>query len=301
MIVIARKYNDIFYSLSIPEWADFESHILIMIGNEENIENPPLLSKFDEFIKIKKSNNILSQIIKELLISKRFKNKRAKLLTISNPEMLSSECLIKFLNPEKVIFLEDGLMNYYEYNPSNGIIKNVIRFCLGVNKKNTINKIVKTYLLAPELAKYYFGKKCKLHINIPFNSLHSTDIKLNENRIFIGVPLYQSKLCTIEEYNNIVNRLIKELGIGIYIPHAYSSSEEYINTKVLNIWNYKLTLELIAKYNNFDIYSFYSSILFTTKYINDNIRTFAIIPKELPNLKIPDMIRLNVNEVLINR
>lgn len=161
LIVLARKYNDIYYSFSTEEWRSHNRHILLIIPNRANANSFPCQNKFDKVIilppdKFVPYKKIFSYYI---VLSKFLKCVRGDTIIMSNPEMFFNRVIYKLTKSKRVIFVEDGLMNYYHYSANYGLIKRFVSLLFGVNNNKYLNKIIKTYLNYPQMAKYYFGKR----------------------------------------------------------------------------------------------------------------------------------------------
>lgn len=131
-------------------------------------------------------------------------------------------------------------------------------------------------------------------------------VKINGKKIFVGNDYYKHDYTSIENYNLIVNKIIKEFSIDYYLPHAYSKKTEKIKCKKLDLLNENITLEIIAGYiESCEIYSFGSTVNFSCKQINRNIGTnifkcldFSVQPSKI-NLKNSDKIyTVNKNKII---
>ena len=74
----------------------------------------------------------------------------------------------------------------------------------------------------------------------------------------------------------MVNNIIKKFNIDYYLPHRVASKDENISCPILDLTNSKVTLEVYASYFEFELYGFSSSVLYSTKCINPNIKTYVI-------------------------
>lgn len=298
LLIIARKFNDVFYAVSVPDWEKFNQHILIIVADNNLGKNFPLGKCFDKVLYLpqKKSKiiNLLNAVVK---INRLKSDLQCNAIALSNPTMAINQYLIKKANCNYVLFLEDGLMNYYDYSPRQTWQKRLICRILRINENDILSKISKTYISNTQLAKYYFGQPCQLHIN--FNHILSNIDgveNFSDKRIFVGQDLYHYGYCSINEYNARVNSLLKKLKVDIYIPHAFASPEEEITGCDIRVIT-GATMEVLAAQQDFTIISFNSSVLFTTKNINPKIKTIAIIPKGF-NLLLPDIIRNSCDTII---
>ena len=277
MLVIARKFNDVFYAMSTDEWSQVETHHLLIISGYLTKKDFPFVDAFDKVYVINGSTGSASVIYELYKVFLLFRGKSYRYVTTCNLAHISHLFLLKLLNEVRTILLEDGLMNYFSFRTSQRLTKRVVKFLLGVDENRLLRKVYKTYILNPEDAIYYYGYPTRLNIDFScfMNRLHF-DIPINNKRIFAGQPFYLDGSMTIEEYSEIVNKIIEKFKIDYYLPHRTSSSSENIKCVLLDLSKYKVTLEVLASSFQFDVYGFSSSLLYSTKLINSNIHSFAI-------------------------
>lgn len=277
MLVIARKYNDIFYAMSTTEWEQSNEHYLLVVTNHKDSVKFPMLKYFDKvFIVCFQSGNL--GYFRQCLRIKQIANSLSySYVVCSNPAMVANYCAINTKKIRYAILLEDGLMNYYNFRPSECLSKKLLALVLGININKVLSSIVKTYLLKPELVKFHIGKKVKLNLK---SDVFLNSLNLNPNiqgcSIFVGQPLYNKLGITVSEYCDLVNRIIKKYKIDFYLPHHSASELETIDCKIFDLSDSLATLEIFAMVYNFTLYSFSSSVLYTTKFINPNIKSYAI-------------------------
>ena len=130
--------------------------------------------------------------------------------------------------------------------------------------------------MKPESATYFFGEKKQLLLTqLEFDI--DDNLGIEGKRIFIGQPLYKNGFFSLEEYNDYVNMCISLYEIDFYFPHLFADAGERIDCPILDLSKCKLTLEALATTYNFTIYSFASSVLFTTRQINPAIEAHMLI------------------------
>lgn len=172
--------------------------------------------------------------------------------------------------------MEDGLMNYRNDLIDKSIVKKSVQLLLGINLKKIYSLIHRTYLLKPDSARYYFGQLRPIRVPKRLIATLGIDLDLTGKSIFVGQNLYQFGYLSKEEYCDLVNRVIADYGIDYYLPHAFSESE-HINCRYLNLADLNVTLEMLAVSQNFTVYSFASSVLFTSKLLNpEGIRSIMV-------------------------
>lgn len=271
ILVIAKKFNDIYYSISLPEWRSSEYKSLLILSNKLKVENFPFTDLFDEVIYINCGSG-KKAIIHTLLKLRKLNKVNFDTVVLSNISIVSNKYILSLNNCKQAILIEDGYMNYYYFKEPNKYPKKVIMRAFGINQNNIINKIKKTYLLQPELAKYFFGEKSKLNINTHYLSSTINNLPdLQGKKIFIGQPLYHSytgNSITIDQYNHIINNIIERLDIDLYVPHAMADTRENINCTKLDLGIYRCTFEMLASIYDLEFYSFSSTVLYSTKVIN---------------------------------
>lgn len=301
MLVVARKFNDIFYAMSTLEWNQVEKHDLLIISEYLKKEEFPLVEVFDSVFVISGSVGKMSVAYELYNVVAMFSGKSYRYVTTCNLAHVSHLLLLRLLKGARAILLEDGLMNYYHFKTSQRFTKRIVKFLCGVNEESVLKKVCKTYLLQPEDAIYYYGYPSKLNIAFAcFINKLQFDIPINNKKIFVGQPLYLDRSISIEEYSKIVNELIEKYEIDYYLPHRTYSPSENIKCEILNLSAYKITLEVLASCFQFDVYGFSSSLLYTTKMINPNIRCYAITQRSCVNSEAVKYILEHVDVVLCN-
>jgi hypothetical protein len=304
ILVIAFKYNDIFYAASTSEFTNSKCRTLLIVSNGIEPQSFPCLDKFNKILVVNYKKDLYGILNGVRQVYAYRKYLKAEYVILSNPILVINQYVINISECKRVFLLEDGFMNYHNFIPSQSKIKQTIQILLGISNKNTYNKIKKTYLLNPSYAVYYSGEKHPLHINLKnilnlelINNIQN--LKETEGKsIFIGVNLYDAGIITVEEYNKYVNSIIKELNIDIYIPHAFSSDKESVDCKKIDLSQYSITFEILASFYNFNLYSFRSTVLFTTKFINNKIKSYLIIPSFLNTDSDIAIFKKNCNDII---
>lgn len=299
LLVIARKFNDIFYSVSIPEWKLYGRRTLVIISNDEMKENFPMTGLFDDVIYFPaetKSVISLYRLIREIYsCSQRI---LSDTVVLSNPTMAINQYIISVSGCRDIIFVEDGLMNYYKYVPRKSLKKLVINRLLNLDSSSILSKIAKTYISSPSLAVYYFGQLSGLKINFDLIEKNIRPVDdLSGKRIFVGQDLYRWGHCTVDEYNQLINRIIEKYDIDLYIPHAFASDAE----TVMGCQCFRIidaTLEVLASKYDFEVFSFNSSVLFTTKIINPRIKSHAVVSSVLNDMSLPPILEQCCDDIL---
>jgi hypothetical protein len=263
IIVLAFKYNDIFYAQATPEFEKSSEKILIKFVTENFIDNPfPGEDLFTKIINIKvKSHNKyhLIGIIND--INKLFRKNKfigEYILLLSNIELIITRFIAKKNIIKSIVLLEDGLMNYYyPIRPSTGL-KRIIEFLLRINF-NTIKKNISgTYLNNPDLALYYFGKKLRFsHTNFQCNDFLVK--KIVNKKLFIGGGYFEN--FNIITKVKIIKYLIEFENIDYFIPHHFDTFDWSSLIEIIDLRKEKITLEMIFdKISFIKIYGFGTSV-----------------------------------------
>ena len=285
ILILAFKYNDILYAINTPEFKESGRKILLLLHNKQTKGSSfPMQDLFDDVIDYTSKVTNWGTVQTLFFIYKIRNRINADIITTSNPTNLPIQWVIKISKANTLICLEDGLMNYY---PSNQVVrtrsqflKKIIEIILNI-KWNTILTCLNTstYLLCPELAVNYWGKKRLLKIDSTWIEKYYDIDKwsiVHNKSIFVGTDVYEYGGCTIEEYNNCVNQIIRNYNIDYYLPHRNSSDKERIVAPVLDQNALGVTLEFIACKYSFNIFSVGSTILFSTVLINPNVQSFLV-------------------------
>ena len=303
ILVVAFKYNDILYALGTSEFqASTYKKLVIFYINGRNPKDFPLQECFDEVEYIQYQEGI-GKLWKNL-IRIRSKQWDCDVLTFSNPILLATKYIAKLSKAKKILWLEDGLMNYYPLSDihfnSSRLLKRTVQFFIGLNDKKIFEtKELITYLLCPEMAVSYWGDKKSLNFdkrlfeNEMFNKLSFIEGK----KLFIGQALYNTDGIDKDYYVDAVNRVIKEYGIDYYVPH-YGSKDEMIDCDFLNLQDYHVTFEFLACVYSFTLYSVTSTLLYSTKKINPKVSTYMLNLEGVDNNK--PILQKTVDGVICN-
>lgn len=109
-------------------------------------------------------------------------------------------------------------------------------------------------------------------------------VDIQDKKIFVGQVPYRFGQMTLETYCERVNRLVKKYHIDYYLPHAFADSEEQVVCPILDIGKLRVTLEILASQYDYVIYSFGSSVLYSTRIINPRIKTYMVRIPELSRM-----------------
>lgn len=286
ILVIAKKYNDIYYAVSLPEWKRSCRKSLVIITQKLALSNYPMQDLFDEVHCITPRSGSLG--ILQTLLDLKFLLPKIDFNTVilSNISLVSNKYILSYKKCIQAILIEDGYMNYYKFKEPDNTPKRILMLLFGIRPKDVTSKITKTYLLKPEIAEYYFGEKCQLKIATDlFKSKLGKIPDLQRKKIFIGQPLYHSytgNSITLEQYNNSINKVIQIYDIDYYVPHTMSDTNELINCEKLDIGLIKCTFEILASMYDIDFYSVSSTILYSSKIVNPKCKSVMV---QIPNVK----------------
>lgn len=282
VLTIAFKFNDILYAINTEEWKKAEKHKLIIFYNDTVPGTQfPFQELFDEVIHFHYTHDVKSVARSILHIIKVKKQILADSLITSIPLLLIVRLIFSMSKAKEVIWMEDGLLNYDKPDSKllqTGFIhaktKDTVQWLLGIDEKNVINNISSTYLLLPEEAIYFYGKKKRLTIEP--GKYKKFDF-LKGKRLLIGQNIYPM-FCSFDKYIEVTNKVINDYQIDYYIPHLLADLREYemIKGNILNLSQKRVTLEMIASTYSFTIVSYGSSLLYTAKVINDRVKTIYL-------------------------
>lgn len=287
LLVIARKFNDIFYAISTSEWTRFKRRVLVIFANNGFSEQFPFQEMFDDVLVLGSTENRKNSIHIIRDIRRVKKRIRCDAVMVSNVVLVVNQYLMKISGGRQIFLLEDGLMNYYDFHPSTSRLKYITQLFLGINERKLFNRITETFLLVPGMARYYGGKLAQLQLK-PLIMPIWEKLDIVDKKIFVGQCVYKFGYMSLEEYNRRVNQIIKKYDIDYYLPHAFASEEEQIDCPVLDLSKLHITLEVLASQFNFELYSFCSSVLYTTRVINSNVKSYLVhIPELTEKSKLP--------------
>lgn len=299
MLVVARKYNDIYYAISTDEWKRCKNHYLLMITDRLDMAKYPMQHLFKKVFTVHTEKGTWGYFKQCMKIKGILSQIDFSVVTVSNLALVSNLCVLSSGKTKEALLLEDGLMNYYQFKPSQRLSKKVLEFVLGVNEESALKRITKTYLLKPELAQYYYGAPTQLQLDVNTFLKHANiDHRIEGKSIFVGQDLYYNSELSVQEYSEIVNKVIQDNNIDLYIPHTRSVKEEYIKCKTFDLMESQTTLEIYAAIFKLKIYSFSSSVLYTTKIINPEVSAYSVRNKKTDRISDDSIIYKYVDKVI---
>ncbi|MDU1889048.1 MAG: hypothetical protein E6767_00035 [Dysgonomonas sp.] len=274
VLVIAFKFNDIIYSLNTNEYKLSDKSYLVILYNNIDPNFFPYTDCFDKVYNIKYKKKRLFTTLVQIFYSI---NLKIDYIITSNPILIITQYIIRQVKAKKVIMIEDGLMNYLHHNPSESKIKKILQLLFGIKEKQIYNSIQCSYLLDPNKAIFFYGKKIKLD----FKEFNKTDtishLNFMQNKsFFVGQNLYHLGYMTKSEYKSLVEKTMKGYNIDFYIPHPHGDKDENLDVSIFDISKEQTTLEICSIFYNFSIFSISSSVLFSTKNINPNIKCYIV-------------------------
>lgn len=273
-VCLAFKYNDIYYTLNTPEFDECSfKHLIIFKTKNLNSNLFPSLDQFSK-IDVIEYEPTVKGIAMALSSLYRLKPFSYCYVFVSNVKLYITQYFINKSNNSRVLFIEDGTMNYQDEDKPVSLTK-WVRGCVNwltrIDEKAIKRKIKSTYLLKPELAKYYFGDKVQLMLHKNSANLNSICRVVQGKKIFIGGNYYNYKMMTLLQYNEIVNRCIDKYSIDYYVPHQGFDIDERIHCETLDLSAESLTFEMILPcISETTFYSLGSSVLFTAKHLGNN-------------------------------
>ncbi|RJK82505.1 hypothetical protein [Vibrio cholerae] len=303
ILVVALKFNDIFFATQTEEYISSTRKTLVIVEKKIAPENYPNTQDFDEVINIDYTSSLLKAIYSA---RKKIKNLDADVIIFSNPVLMLNQFITKLSSASSVILVEDGAMNYSikvkdKYNSNNKSIFSTKYFAqrlLRISDEKLFDKISSTYLLNPEIGIFYFGTKKKLDLKL----INQSDFhKFKNKKIFIGQNLYdyfKSNGLRINQYCEIVNKIIRDYNIDYYCLHPFSSSEENIECEVLDLSKQGVTIEFLAASTDIELFSFCSTSIYASKIINSKTITNIIELIDF-SIDIPNIIRIYSDRSII--
>lgn len=295
--IICWKYNDFFYSISNSSVHENASRLVIVICSEKEKFTIPI-EKYSNTILFFEYNikSILSLIKVLLEVFLKLKYINVNKVYISNPILIINQFIIKVLKSKDVILVEDGIMNYYNFIPNTSKMKRIMQSILGISNQKTFTFINKTLLLAPNKAVFYYGRKAKLNIK-EFDISGELLRRVENKNILIGTPFYKQGRISVEDYSKLLNYIVEKYRIDLYLPHLTADKSENVNIPILNMGDYNCTFEILASKANFSIFSFGSSVSYTTKLINPNISS-CIFETEYYKISDVDLLKETVDRII---
>lgn len=303
ILVIAFKYNDILYSLATEEYKSCDYRkLLIVYASGKNPDNFPCQNLFDEVRCVPYMDGTKNMPINLYRMFSNRKFLRCDVIALSNPVLLINKYINMLSGATTAVWVEDGLMNYYKLKDipegGNRLFKKFVEYIIRVKDIDKYVPNLVSYLLDPNAAVSYWGEKRKITLgNDLVNLLPIEKMSFLEGKkIFVGQPLYLSGRISIDQYNQDVNKLIKQESIDYYLPHFWASTQENINSKSFSLDEYHVTLEFLSCKYNFEIYSISSSLLYTTKLLNKTVKTHMVNINGLASNHA--IIRNNIDDII---
>lgn len=270
IVVLAFKFNDIFYASSTDEFQGGTKKTLLILADKIPRDKYPGLERFDDVYYYRVSVNRLAQIFLAMRIVKDHKRELwGAILIVSNPYIVLTQIIMIFGRVSEGVMIEDGVMNYYA-NGGGSSKRKLIQYNL-LKIFNFWKYFNFTYLIYPEKALTYIGEPRRLALNKEVESEGSLILYsfLKDKSILIGGGAIEFlDNCDKER---IVASLGKQLSLDYYIPH-HSDRVGACGLNVLDLNSEKLTLEMIYPYcSGLKVYSFGSSAAFNARGINEAI------------------------------
>lgn len=281
--VIAHKYNDIIYAISTSEFKKATNRKLIILGDKDAYDKLPFLDLFQDIICLKYEYSTVSILLNLFNIWRLRRYIRCECVFFVTPFLVIDQYIFKISKAKYCVWLEDGMMNYDPMSKESSLLKSSfwaslvkihVQKALSISDRLFQKHSICTYLLSPAQATWFYGEKKQLLIDTDGVDF-SVVSYLNGKKIFVGQNLYPN-FCSIEKYCESVNVILNKYSIDYYLPHLYSSNREKINANIIDLSKTKLTLEVISTHFSFSVYSFGSSLLYTTKLINSSVVSYLI-------------------------
>ena len=130
------------------------------------------------------------------------------------------------------------------------------------------------------MAQYYGGDAVRLRLS-PTIIQNRIQLEIQGKKIFVGQRPYHFGQMTLEAYCERVNKFVKKYHIDYYLPHAFADPRERIDCPILDIAKLQMTLEIMVLQYDFTVYSFSSSVLYSTRIINPRVKTYMVRIPEL--------------------
>ena len=270
--------------------------MILIVTDNVTSNDFPQKELFDKVIIIKYSRSFIFLFYAWWQVLSKFAKCKVDIVFLSNPILIVNQLIIKKLCVSKIILLEDGLMNYYQFVPPQYRLKRLLQYIFDISDEFVFDRIIYTYLLDPNNAIFWKKERKELLLDV---SVQSQFRDIIQNKIiFAGVPIYKSNKITVEQYNRVVNQIIQDYKVDYYVPHIFASPKENIDCEVLDLNKYAVTLEVLASQYVFTIISLGSSVLYTTKLINPSIESILVKPKEW-SLNVLSIIVKKCDQVLV--
>lgn len=272
ILVIAFKFNDVLYASSTEEFRDADERHLLIFTAKGGAANFPLLGEFSKVITRRVDVNRFQQLasVAYLLYTAKLDSDYAFVL-LANPFLIITKFIFSRVCFRTAVLIEDGAMNYYNFQENRSFLKRVVERILNANSFH--QKIQKTYLLRPESARCFFGDKKNIDVSI-FKKIKPSSLSLevlNCKKILLGggVIEYFDKATKFK----IIKKLISDYCIDVYIPH-HAFPEAVAGVKNISPSDFGVTLECILPLIDKSVlYSFGSTVVLNAKALNKEVNT----------------------------
>ena len=273
ILVVAFKFNDVLYASATDEFSRANERHLLVFNDRVDIGTFPLLGEFAKVFSKKIKKDRLAQLFAALsvLTSGQLDGYYNQII-IANPFILITKLIISKIRSEDVILVEDGAMNYYRYKENRFLLKELVERFLFVG--DTYKKITSTYLVSPERAFCYFGRKRRIDVAVVGNWLScppSLIDRLTDKKILVGGGVIE--FLDKDKKKSVLEKVVRDNGVQIYIPH-HAHPEPISGVENIFISDFGVTLEcMLPLIGRSELYTFGSSVALHAKAINADIRT----------------------------
>lgn len=280
-VVVAFKYNDIYYSVCTPVFENCGRRFLIVLRQATLAEELfPFQERFDKVFFMTYERNFWSLLILSFRLRALLRKLQSvNYLFLSNVNLFVSRLLIENIRIKKVVVVEDGLMNYLppKKSLSDNFWKVLYMRIIGVRSNLSTDKFYGTFLLNPNSATMYFGRSMLLNLTIKHSGVDEMIAKLEGKCILVGGNYYSYNYMSLSEYNYFCNLVIEKYKIDYYLPHHVGSPLEKVCCETLDISKNKVTLEMVLPYvGDLSVYSFGSSVLFSCVALKANCKPVLV-------------------------
>lgn len=143
ILVIAKKYNDIYYAVSLPEWKKCCHKSLVIITKKLARSNYPMQDLFDDVHCITPRYGFLG--IFQTLFELKFLLPKIDFDTVvlSNVSLVSNKYVLSYKRCKQAILIEDGYMNYYQFKEPDNNPKKCLMQLFGIKQTIVTSKIKK--------------------------------------------------------------------------------------------------------------------------------------------------------------
>lgn len=298
ILVIAFKFNDVLYASATEEYRDAEIRHIFIFSKDGSIDSFPLLHDFSRVITGRLDVSRFRQLITIafMVIFGRLDYCYDSIL-LANPFLIITKFILSKVRVENFILIEDGAMNYYDFRENRAFLKRLAERLLGC--AFALQKFKKTYLLRPEDARCFFGEKKGLDVSV-FEKLQPpaclTEL-LDGKKILLGGGVIESIEKNLKL--NIINRVIKDFGIDVYIPH-HAFPDAVVGVDNIRLSDFGVTFECVAPLvDEIVLYTFGSTVALNAKALNKKIGTVLFkLPFVAFNNSFYELMEASVDEVV---